>query len=676
MKRFFLSLFPIFLLIFFAPLWANAQDLPKELKGKWEGKIIVVNNGVEHTGLMKLGFGAGFAKDEREVDFTISKFSSFNYFHAKFIESAARYGYDDKGREIVSFSYIMPYDNTAATVSGSYSLVRYETKGGYDYLIGTFKSTDRSVNGLKVDIVLFKKDAYKTLNQNKELDKTIAFILNERSAATVTTPKGNAVSKEVYQEGNNLITPKISPEVIYIDVDEISGINNNTLLVKKGDKYAYMNLKGDIISPYNAFDYGGYQTSTKHSRGFRYVTPTKRTVHNYGGRQYMDETGKIIFKEVNGMSPKFNYRIYYKEVDDKSIVAVDRYDQPIPFINSCRNRNMSSEFRANPPSEFIDFNYEFSADASDCLTKQCELDMIPAVQYKRRKNESYKDYGLTHSSGISLGSYSFKYGMVDRNGKTVIPFEFDAPFYFSDGMACVTKIDEFKKVTYGFINAKGELAIPYRYSRRPGDFHEGLALVAPRENIGFDYAYIDKTGEIKIKIGDGNGVNIKFEKTANYPTASTTFEVGPVTTDANFLSSGIIYLPENGFFYNGYAMWIIGGTLKFLDKSGKQFSFKELLSKGNTGNKEYAFSGRDEIGIYIYPQGNHQWQSNKKGMVDYSYNLLFPPIFSDLEIDHNGKCAIATMSLPYNPQKRDNYIKGIVNSSGEFIVLPKEKSKW
>ncbi len=52
---------------------ANAETrLPKELRKKWEGKVIVNNAGVEHIGNMELGFGALLAKSEYEVDFGIS----------------------------------------------------------------------------------------------------------------------------------------------------------------------------------------------------------------------------------------------------------------------------------------------------------------------------------------------------------------------------------------------------------------------------------------------------------------------------------------------------------------------------------------------------------------------------------------------------------------------------
>jgi hypothetical protein len=161
---------------------AQANKLPKELKGKWEGKIFVNNEGAEHTGNIVIGMGGLLAKSEYEIDFTISKFSSYNYFHSKYIEGAARYSTDDKGRTMVSFPYRMPIGiDYTTSIEGDYTLTRFETQDGNAYLYGTFTPYERDYKRIKTEIVLFTKEVSKKLSQNKELDNTIAAIVKEQN---------------------------------------------------------------------------------------------------------------------------------------------------------------------------------------------------------------------------------------------------------------------------------------------------------------------------------------------------------------------------------------------------------------------------------------------------------------------------------------------------------------
>ncbi len=81
---------------------------------------------------------------------------------------------------------------------------------------------------------------------------------------------------------------------------------------------------------------------------------------------------------------------------------------------------------------------------------------------------------------------------------------FDDAMPFSEGMACVGKINEFGEMKYGFINTKGEIVIPLIYSNKPSDFKSGLSMVSPQDKTEFDYGYINKKGKIVIKRKDAN----------------------------------------------------------------------------------------------------------------------------------------------------------------------------
>lgn len=99
-------------------------------------------------------------------------------------------------------------------------------------------------------------------------------------------------------------------------------------------------------------------------------------------------------------------------------------------------------------------------------------------------------------------------GLIDRNGRMVIPFnKFTALSDYSDGMimACRPMIENGKYVLkFGFINLRGETVIPFKYESA-GDFSEGLAMVQQNEKVG----YIDKTGRVVIPFRYDSGLDFE-----------------------------------------------------------------------------------------------------------------------------------------------------------------------
>lgn len=83
-----------------------------------------------------------------------------------------------------------------------------------------------------------------------------------------------------------------------------------------------------------------------------------------------------------------------------------------------------------------------------------------------------------------------KYGFINAKGEVAIPFQFEKPCgVFSDGMASYTDSTDM----VGFINKLGEIVIPAQYSYVE-KYSDGLAYVTNDEAMGF----IDKTGNMVI----------------------------------------------------------------------------------------------------------------------------------------------------------------------------------
>ncbi len=77
------------------------------------------------------------------------------------------------------------------------------------------------------------------------------------------------------------------------------------------------------------------------------------------------------------------------------------------------------------------------------------------------------------------------YGFLDKEGKLLVPLQYDDFSYPQEGLAAVKKGNK-----WGFINLQNKVMIPFKYDR-PGNFRNGRAEVTVNDR---DF-YIDKTGK-------------------------------------------------------------------------------------------------------------------------------------------------------------------------------------
>lgn len=83
----------------------------------------------------------------------------------------------------------------------------------------------------------------------------------------------------------------------------------------------------------------------------------------------------------------------------------------------------------------------------------------------------------------------FLYGLMNENGDTILPVEYDAIGFFYEGMVIVRKDD--LPHPFGFVNTKGELVIPCKWDMAD-DFKDGRAYV----ELGDSSFFINMQGEI------------------------------------------------------------------------------------------------------------------------------------------------------------------------------------
>lgn len=83
-------------------------------------------------------------------------------------------------------------------------------------------------------------------------------------------------------------------------------------------------------------------------------------------------------------------------------------------------------------------------------------------------------------------AYRYQYGFIDREGNEVIPLQFEAAGYFSEGYAMVVPTN-FK--LFGIIDKLGRFVHVPEFEDA-GEFHEGLAMACVKQKCG----YVDNSG--------------------------------------------------------------------------------------------------------------------------------------------------------------------------------------
>jgi hypothetical protein len=145
---------------------------------------------------------------------------------------------------------------------------------------------------------------------------------------------------------------------------------------------------------------------------------------------------------------------------------------------------------------------------------------LPVYSQKWAKNF---DFVNESSCGLSLVKKDGKYGFVDKDGKIVVPLEYDEAVTMSEGYAPVRKgndwgfVDSLGKMVinpqfsdalcyhdglaavkkggrWGYIDYDGKTAIPFTFDNARG-FREGLAAVANQKGY---WGFIDKKGNMAI----------------------------------------------------------------------------------------------------------------------------------------------------------------------------------
>lgn len=115
------------------------------------------------------------------------------------------------------------------------------------------------------------------------------------------------------------------------------------------------------------------------------------------------------------------------------------------------------------------------------------------------------------SEGLAaVQNSSGKWGYIDKNGKTVIPFIYEDAQNFSEGLAAVSKES---RDSYGYINKQGEMVIPVQYDIAE-EFKGGYAIVEleiPEKPYSFGSGIIDTKGNVVVPITEDSLAKVTYK---------------------------------------------------------------------------------------------------------------------------------------------------------------------
>lgn len=255
-----------------------------------------------------------------------------------------------------------------------------------------------------------------------------------------------------------------------------------------------------------------------------------------------------------------------------------------------------------------------------------------------------------------------KYGYVDPTGRVVIKPQFTAAGDFAEGLAWagdeVTRTfhrpgsragsESVVEGVYGFIDRTGRYVIPKQFQHRPGDFHEGLALVyVPNPADTFSYkkyliGFIDRTGAWRIPP--------RFHS----PVFGTHFAEGL----AAVIEAGTEVGVQNLLFIDTNGTVLLRPPRLKRPAAPTVYSIgaypsASALSLGSYGFAEQLAPVPTELGV---------------GFIDHTGRLVIQPQFCQTHGFSEGLAAVQTLNK-YGACASDN-LWGYIDRRGGFVIAP------
>lgn len=200
--------------------------------------------------------------------------------------------------------------------------------------------------------------------------------------------------------------------------------------VVKNEKWALINTEGKILTP---FKYDYIDIYEKHGGTIRVMEGKKHGLIDPAGKEivpciYDELTGFVHNRARVQLNSKYGY------IDRTGAVVV-----PIIY------------------EELEDETNTYSKGWNGLVMVNSKYGMLDTATLKELVSPQYEFIG-SFVDGLAVAGKDGKQGVIDKKGKTVIPFEYEQIETFSEGLALAMKNGK-----RGFINSSNEVVIPFIY---------------------------------------------------------------------------------------------------------------------------------------------------------------------------------------------------------------------
>ncbi len=382
--------------------------------------------------------------------------------------------------------------------------------------------------------------------------------------AIVKTSTGNSLDDRygvVGENGKEIIPPVYNDISFFLD----------GFAVNKDGQYSYMDKTGKVIMPLDYFPLDYFNGDLRSAR---------KDERNMG---YIDETGKVVIPlEFNDIGD-FNDGLacvekYYDLGNGSSYTPKGYIDMtgklviPLRYEDAHDFSDGLATVRQGP------YNYAFIDTDGNVVTVIREYSAVFAIKEgfaRVRKNNKMDD----------------SWGIIDKNGREIVPPKYDGVSDFSEGLAAVSRRDKLSQpdennyihiesYLKGFVDTTGKVVVPLKYNYAE-DFKGGLAKVGNYDGRKDEngkrtgkFGFIDKTGKeivplIYDEVEDFDNGLARVKKDGKYGFVDKTGkEVVPPVYDG--IGTSVLFDIDYKMFKDGLVRVKKDGKYGFVDTTGKE----------------------------------------------------------------------------------------------------------
>ena len=292
-------------------------------------------------------------------------------------------------------------------------------------------------------------------------------------------------------------------------------------------KYGYINKKGEEVIPLGKYaDIGQFEDSVTLIETLVKDTLLYGVIDIYGKEIVKPQyNNRLQFKNGFAVVTKFNYPRTGWNIQDKTGLINRNGEVVIPVEYAGVSQIVKG---VAVVQQFGLLKFALVSQNGEMITP-FKFDGMNAPISNLEFNEENTSSGLIPAM---VGDYKTgKWGFINFKGETVIPFQYQAAFYFKNGYSIVKLNNKWGAINikgeitisveydapdnyfsslflfgkagkYGFINAKNETVIPFKYDYAHG-FNNGLAIVSINKTgpgRGRFSGFVDSTGKEVIQL--------------------------------------------------------------------------------------------------------------------------------------------------------------------------------